>query len=67
MSILNDIRKGDLISILEFNTDVIVWDIKSEEPKTIYNEIFNNFEEPFGMLGVSEKVIFFNDIKIYEL
>ncbi|XP_018579737.1 inter-alpha-trypsin inhibitor heavy chain H3-like isoform X2 [Anoplophora glabripennis] len=51
MSILSDIRKGDLISIIEFNQDVIVWDIESEKSKVIFCTDFNNFDEPFGALG----------------
>lgn len=53
MSILDDIKKGDLISILEFNTNVVVWDINSEKPKTISCGAFKNFAEPFEKFDVS--------------
>ncbi|KAJ8913538.1 hypothetical protein NQ315_017089 [Exocentrus adspersus] len=51
MSILGDLRKNDLINIIEFNYNVIVWDINSKESKSISGTDINNFAEPFGPLS----------------
>ncbi|KAJ8951550.1 hypothetical protein NQ318_020423, partial [Aromia moschata] len=52
MSILNDIRMNDVISIIEFNGDVIVWDIKSEKPVGVQS--IGDFEDPFSTLSKCE-------------
>nr|XP_023015428.1 inter-alpha-trypsin inhibitor heavy chain H4-like isoform X6 [Leptinotarsa decemlineata] len=50
-SILDEIREGDVFNIVEFNSDVFVWDIETGNSKTV--EV-NNIQDPFEDLLKSE-------------
>ncbi|XP_023312024.1 inter-alpha-trypsin inhibitor heavy chain H3-like isoform X2 [Anoplophora glabripennis] len=50
MNILGDLRKEDMLSIIEFNTDVIVWDVDSKESTTVPASNIKDFKEPFAYL-----------------
>ncbi|KAJ8939187.1 hypothetical protein NQ318_017084 [Aromia moschata] len=50
-SILNEMRKNDIINVVEFSSEVILWDIDSEVSTTIpvfYGE--EEFQDPFNNL-----------------
>lgn len=53
MNILGDLRKEDMLSIIEFNDNVIVWDINSKTPATVPAHIIQDFKQPFSYLQVS--------------
>lgn len=55
MNILSDLRREDMLSILEFNSQVIVWDIASKMSTSFYEEKIMNFREPFTSLQVSNQ------------
>ncbi|XP_074041441.1 inter-alpha-trypsin inhibitor heavy chain H4 isoform X3 [Leptinotarsa decemlineata] len=48
-SILSEIREGDVINIVEFNSDVFVWNIDT----SLSTEVsFSNYQEPFEELSM---------------
>ncbi|KAJ8981371.1 hypothetical protein NQ317_000238, partial [Molorchus minor] len=49
MSILDQLRTNDVISIIEFNYNVLVWDINSQNSTTLCE--FDNFTDPFPHLS----------------
>ncbi|XP_018575187.2 inter-alpha-trypsin inhibitor heavy chain H3-like [Anoplophora glabripennis] len=50
MNILSDLRKEDMLSIIEFNNDVIVWDVDSKKSATVSADNIKDFKEPFAYL-----------------
>ncbi|KAJ8931826.1 hypothetical protein NQ314_015222 [Rhamnusium bicolor] len=48
MSILNEIRQQDIISIVEFNSHIIVWDVNTERSTSFFYE---NYQDPFCSLS----------------
>ncbi|KAJ8955617.1 hypothetical protein NQ318_001447 [Aromia moschata] len=51
-SILSELRKGDIVNIIEFNFDASVWDINNQS-STAVPSLQNKYEEPFPALSVS--------------
>lgn len=52
MNILSDLRKEDMLSIIEFNNDVIIWDVDSKKSTTVPVDKIADFKEPFAYLQV---------------
>lgn len=53
MNILDDLHKEDMLSIIEFNSSVIVWDVDEKKCSSIPDNKIEDFREPFIYLKVS--------------
>ncbi|XP_023311741.1 inter-alpha-trypsin inhibitor heavy chain H3-like [Anoplophora glabripennis] len=50
MNILSDLNKDDMLSIIEFNKYVTVWDVDSQQSATVPKSKITDFNDPFASL-----------------
>ncbi|XP_018575269.1 inter-alpha-trypsin inhibitor heavy chain H3-like isoform X2 [Anoplophora glabripennis] len=50
MNILSDLHKEDMLSIIEFNNDIIVWDVDLKKSAVVPVNKMKDFNEPFASL-----------------
>ncbi|XP_018575267.1 inter-alpha-trypsin inhibitor heavy chain H4-like isoform X2 [Anoplophora glabripennis] len=50
MNILSDLQKEDMLSIIEFNDNINVWDVDSKKSATVSQDEIKNFKNPFVSL-----------------
>ncbi|XP_023311740.1 inter-alpha-trypsin inhibitor heavy chain H3-like isoform X2 [Anoplophora glabripennis] len=50
VNILSDLHKEDMLSIIEFNSDVIIWDVDSKRSATVPAHKITDFNDPFASL-----------------
>lgn len=53
INILSDLRNEDMFNIVEFNSNVIVWDVNLKRYSTLALGVISDYVEPFLSLEVS--------------